>query len=47
MLTAATTDEDINGEGPGSLTNAVIQVEKTLKKNLNVESPLAPRQETC
>ena len=33
MLTAATTDEDINGEGPGSLTNAVIQVEKTLKKS--------------
>ena len=27
VLTAATTDKDISGKGPGSLTNAVIQVE--------------------
>ena len=28
VITAASTDDEINVEGPGGLTNAVIQVEK-------------------
>lgn len=45
VLTAATTDQEINGQGPGSLTNAVIQVEKILKVKIqDVESPSGPRE---
>ena len=44
VLTAATTDENISGKGPGSHTYAVIQVEKILKKKIqDVVSPLAPK----
>ena len=43
VLTAGTTDDDIYKQGPGSLTNVVIQVEKILKVTIqDVVSPLAP-----
>ena len=44
VLTAATADSEIATQGPGSLTNAVIKVEKMLNKKIqNVASPLGPR----
>ena len=43
-ITAATTDDEIAGQGPGSLTNAVIQVEKMLNRKIqDVVSPMGPR----
>ena len=43
-ITAVTTDEEIAKQGPGSLTNAVIQVEKMLNKKIqDVVSPMGPR----
>ena len=43
VLTAATTDDEIVKQGPGSLTNAVIQVEEMLKVKIqDVVSPLGP-----
>ena len=43
-ITADTTDEEIAGQGPGSLTNAVIQVEKMLNRKIqDVVSPMGPR----
>ena len=36
VLAAATTDKDISGEGPGSLTNAVIQMEKFSRRRFKM-----------
>ena len=44
-LTAVTTDDEIAKQGPGSLTNAVIQVEKMLGVKIqDVANPLGPRE---
>ena len=43
-MTAATTDKDISSGSPSSLTNAVIQVEKILKRKIQDVSPLAPKE---
>ena len=44
-ITAVTTDDEIKEQGPGSLTNAVTQVEKMLgNKFQNIESPVGPRE---
>ena len=43
-ITAATTNDEIKNEGPGSLTNAVIQVEKMLNTKVqDTVSPLGPQ----
>ena len=42
-ITAVTTDAEINSQGPGSLTNAVIQVKKLINKKIqDMNSTLAP-----
>ena len=44
-ITAASTDAEINAQGPGSLTNAVIQVDKILNITIQyVVSPMGPRE---
>ena len=44
-ITAATTDDEINAQGPGALTHAVTQIEKMLSKKFqNVASPIGPRE---
>ena len=43
-ITAASTDEEINAQGPGSLMNAVIQVENDKYKNSGRGEPPRPKR---